>query len=150
MENILNEVVSSEDLKKFEKIYNEQLTTSQVTQKAQFEYAWCLVRSRYPADVRKGIVLLEDLFNNHKDCEKRDCLYYLAIGNARIKEYTKALHYLRGFLQVEPNNKQVQDLEACIRKKMEKEGLIGMAVAGGVIVGLASILGLGIAMAKKS
>ncbi|CAG5089401.1 Similar to Fis1: Mitochondrial fission 1 protein (Drosophila melanogaster) [Cotesia congregata] len=61
MENILNEVVSSEDLKKFEKIYNEQLTTSQVTQKAQFEYAWCLVRSRYPADVRKGIVLLEDL-----------------------------------------------------------------------------------------
>lgn len=30
------------------------------------------------------------------------------------------------------------------------EGLVGIAVAGGVIVGLASILGLGIAMAKKS
>lgn len=80
-------------LQKFEKIYNEQLTTSQVTQKAQFEYAWCLVRSRYPADVRKGIVLLEDLFNNHKDCEKRDCLYYLAIGNARIKVFILFLIY---------------------------------------------------------
>jgi len=30
------------------------------------------------------------------------------------------------------------------------EGLMGMAVAGGVIIGVASILGLGIAMAKKN
>ena len=29
---------------------------------SQFEYAWCLVRSRYPADIKKGIILLEDLF----------------------------------------------------------------------------------------
>ncbi|XP_011306233.1 mitochondrial fission 1 protein [Fopius arisanus] len=150
MEDVLDEVVSSEDLKKFERIYNEQLRTSSVTQKVQFEYAWCLVRSKYPADIRKGNVLLEDLFNNHGDSEKRDCLYYLAIGNARIKEYTKALHYVRAFLQVEPGNQQVQHLETLIKKKMEKEGLVGMAVAGGVIVGLAGILGLGIAMAKSS
>ncbi|KAK0174379.1 hypothetical protein PV327_010156 [Microctonus hyperodae] len=150
MEDMLNEVVSSDDLQKFENIYNEQLKSSKVTQKAQFEYAWCLVRSKYPADIRKGIVLLEDLFNNDGDSGKRDCLYYLAIGNARIKEYTKALRYVRAFLQIEPGNKQVQDLETCIKKKMEKEGLVGIAVAGGVIVGLASILGLGIAMAKKS
>lgn len=66
-------------------MYHEQLQyKSNVTQKAQFEYAWCLVRSKYSADIRKGIVLLEDLYSNH-DTEKRDCLYYLAIGNARIK-----------------------------------------------------------------
>lgn len=70
---------------KFERIYNEQLRSSVITQKAQFEYAWCLVRSKYPADIRKGIMLLEDLYCNHSDSEKRDCLYYLAIGNARIK-----------------------------------------------------------------
>ena len=34
----------------------------QVSSESQFEYAWCLVRSRYPADIRKGIILLEDLF----------------------------------------------------------------------------------------
>ena len=34
----------------------------QVSATSQFEYAWCLVRSRYPADIRKGIILLEDLF----------------------------------------------------------------------------------------
>lgn len=30
-------------------------------------------------------MLLEDLFGKNGDSEKRDCLYYLAIGNARIK-----------------------------------------------------------------
>ncbi|KAL0121504.1 hypothetical protein PUN28_006783 [Cardiocondyla obscurior] len=147
MEDVLNEVVSSEDLKKFETIYNDQLKTT-VTAKAKFEYAWCLVRSQYSADIRKGILLLEDLYSNH-DSEKRDCLYFLAIGNARVKEYSKALSYVRAFLQIEPGNVQVQNLEAVIKKKMEKEGLVGMAVAGGVVIGLASILGLGIAMAKK-
>ena len=34
----------------------------QVSATSQFEYAWCLVRSRYPSDIRKGIILLEDLF----------------------------------------------------------------------------------------
>ncbi len=31
---------------------------------------------------------------------KRDYLYYLAIGNARIKEYNTALKYIRALLQV--------------------------------------------------
>lgn len=60
------------------------MSTSLVTPKSQFEYAWCLVRSKYSADIRKGILLLEDLYSNYDD-EKRDCLYYLAIGSARLK-----------------------------------------------------------------
>lgn len=70
---------------KFENVYNEQLRKSFITQKAQFEYAWCLVRSKYTADIRKGILLLEDLYSKQDETERRDCLYYLAIGNARIK-----------------------------------------------------------------
>ena len=52
-------------------------------------------------------------------------MYYLAIGNARIKEYQIALKFVRGLLQVEPGNRQAQELEQIIKKKMEKEGLIG-------------------------
>jgi hypothetical protein len=70
---------------KYERFYHEQLLKGEVTQKAQFEYSWCLVRSKYPADIRKGITLLEDLFSNGTEDGKRDYLYYLAIGNARIK-----------------------------------------------------------------
>ncbi|XP_066597359.1 mitochondrial fission 1 protein [Prorops nasuta] len=150
MEDVLEEVVSPEDLKKFELIYHEQLRQSNVTQKAQFEYAYCLVRSRYPADIKKGIVLLEDLYNNHGETERRDALYFLAIGNAKIKEYRKALQYVRAFLQIEPGNQQVQHLETLIQKKLEKEGLIGIAYAtAGLAVGVATIVGVAMAISKK-
>ena len=39
-------------------------------------------------------------------------------------------------MQVEPGNRQAQELEAIIQKKMEKEGLIGMAVVGGATLAL--------------
>ena len=117
---------------------------------AQFEYAWCLVRSKYPADIRKGIILLEDLYQNRDESGKRDYLYYLAFGNARIKEYQTALKYVCGLLQVEPANRQAQDLEVVIKKKMEKEGLIGMVVVGGAALAFGGLIGLGIALAKSA
>ena len=96
-----------------------------VSSGSQFEYAWCLVRSRYPADIRKGIILLEDLFKNREETNKRDYLYYLSIGNesqtnkrdylyylsignTRLKEYATALRYIRALLQIEPGNRQAQ------------------------------------------
>ncbi|XP_046677009.1 mitochondrial fission 1 protein-like [Homalodisca vitripennis] len=148
MEEVLDEVVSSEDLKKFEREYHEQLYKSQVTTSAQFNYAWCLVRSKYPADIRKGILLLEDLYQDNQGDERRDYLYYLAIGNARIKEYSKALNYVRSFLNLEPANAQVQALEATIKKRMEKEGLMGMALAGTAVLAMGGLVALGVALAK--
>ena len=148
MEDVLTETVPAEDLKKFEKAYHEQLYKHDVTPKAQFEYAWCLVRSKYPADIKKGIFLLQELYRSHEEGQ-RDYLYYLAIGNARIKEYSKALSYVRSFLNIEPGNSQVIALESTIKKKMEKEGLLGMAVAGGVVLAVGAVVGLGMAIASK-
>lgn len=88
-------------------------------------------------------------FQNRDESGKRDFLYYLAIGNARIKEYQTSLKYIRALLQVEPGNRQAQDLELIVKKKMEKEGMIGMAIAGGAVLGFGALVGLGIAMAKK-
>ncbi|XP_054283236.1 mitochondrial fission 1 protein [Macrosteles quadrilineatus] len=150
MEEVLDEVVSNEDLKKFEREYHEQLYKGKVTTEAQFNYAWCLVRSKYPADVRKGILLLEDLSKDAQAGDaKRDYLYYLAIGNARIKEYSKALNYVRMFLNLEPGNAQVQNLETIIKKRMEKEGLIGMALAGTAVVAMGGLVALGLALTKS-
>lgn len=56
-----------------------------VTTETTFNYAWCLVRSRYAADIRKGICLLETIFNEDRDQSRRDCVYYLAIGYAKLK-----------------------------------------------------------------
>jgi len=134
MEHILDETVPAEDLKKFEQKYHEELQHGKVSSSSQFEYAWCLVRSRYPADIRKGIILLEDLFQNKEETNKRDYLYYLAVGNYKLKEHTMALKYIRALLQVEPGNRQAQELEVLATKKLEKDGLVGLAVAGGATV----------------
>ena len=91
-----------------------------------------------------------NFFQNRDESGKRDYLFYLAIGNARIKEYQVAMKYVRGLLQVEPGNRQAQELESIIKKKMEKEGLVGMAVVGGATLALGGLVGLGIALAKSS
>lgn len=58
----------------------------------------------------QGIILLEDLTNRHAE-GNRDYIYYLAIGNARLKNYSDSLKYIKAFLQVEPNNQQAKSLE---------------------------------------
>jgi len=149
METILEETVATEDLKKFEQKYHVELNEGKVSSEAQFEYAWCLVRSKYPADIRKGIILLEDLFQNRDNSNKRDYLYYLAIGNTKLKEYATALKYVRALLQVEPGNRQAQELEALVSKRLEKDGMVGMAVAGGAALALGGLVGLGLAFAGR-
>uniref|UniRef100_A0A1B6EDF2 Mitochondrial fission 1 protein n=1 Tax=Clastoptera arizonana TaxID=38151 RepID=A0A1B6EDF2_9HEMI len=134
---------------RFERVYHEELYKGSVTTDSQFNYAWCLVRSKYQADIRKGIIFLEELYNDDKGNGRRDYLYYLALGNARLKEYRKALEYCRAFLNLEPSNNQVQTLETVIKKRMERDGMMGIALAGSAILAVGGLIGLGFALAKK-
>ncbi|KAK7079715.1 Mitochondrial fission 1 protein [Halocaridina rubra] len=149
MEDVLNEICSSEDLKTFELRYNEEMCQGEVSSTTQFEYACFLVRSRYPADIQRGVVLLEELYKRPDETGKRDYVFYLAIGNARLKEYQLALNYVKGLLRIEPANRQVLELEKLIKKRMEKDAMKGAAIAGGAILGLGALVGLGVALAKK-
>ncbi|XP_013782287.1 mitochondrial fission 1 protein-like [Limulus polyphemus] len=149
MEPLLEDYVSPDDLKKFEELYHNQLKHGNLTSKTQFEYAWCLIRSHYPADIRRGVVLLEDLFTHGDDNAKRDYLFYLGVGNTKLKEYNTALRYVKNFLSVEPANRQAQELEAYIKSRMRKEGLMGMAIVGGAAIALGGLVGLGVALSKK-
>lgn len=47
---------------KFEKKYNNELVKGAVSKETRFEYAWCLIRSKYTEDIKKGIVFLEGQF----------------------------------------------------------------------------------------
>ena len=42
---------------------------------------------------------------NRDETNKRDYLYYLALGNNKLKEYATALKYIQTLLQVEPGNR---------------------------------------------
>ncbi|KAL4122313.1 hypothetical protein QTP88_014667 [Uroleucon formosanum] len=151
VEDVLGDVVTMEDLKKFEKEYHNQLTTGTVSQETKFHYAWCLVRSNYPADIRKGLILLEQLIKHEAsdDDAKRNYLYYLALGNSRIKEYSTALQFIKAFLHMQPENIQAQNLLATIQKKMESDAHKGMAVAGALALGLSAVVGIGFALSKS-
>uniref|UniRef100_K1RAT2 Mitochondrial fission 1 protein n=1 Tax=Magallana gigas TaxID=29159 RepID=K1RAT2_MAGGI len=147
MESILNEEVDPADLKRFELMYNEQVRRGQVSEKAKFEYAWCLVRSKYIDDMKEGVALLEDLFKRASDDgARRDYLYYMSVGYTRIKA---TLKYVKALLKIEPGNHQALQLEKFINKKMTKEGIMGMAIVGGAALALGGLVSLGIALAKK-
>ena len=42
-----------------------------------------------------------------------------------------------------------QELETIVTKRLEKDGMIGMAVAGGAVVAVGGLVGLGLAMAGR-
>ncbi|KAJ6597369.1 Mitochondrial fission 1 protein [Pseudolycoriella hygida] len=148
MEEILNETCSANQLQKFEKQYNKELNDGYVYSKTQFEYGTGLVLSRYPADIKKGLVLLEDLMAKHPE-GNRDYLYYLVIGNARIKNYLLATKFLNVFKEIEPANSQIKALEKVIRKKMDRDAMIGLAYTSGAALVLAGIIGGAMALVKK-
>ncbi|XP_067833546.1 mitochondrial fission 1 protein, partial [Heptranchias perlo] len=105
---------------KFERKYNTELKQGSLSRGTQFEYAWCLIRSKYSADISKGVVILEDLYPVASKEEQRDYIFYLAVGNYRLKEYERALKFIRKMLKNEPNNQQGLELERLIDKKMQR------------------------------
>ncbi|XP_059105674.1 mitochondrial fission 1 protein isoform X1 [Peromyscus eremicus] len=137
-------------IQNFERKFQSEQAAGSVSKSTQFEYAWCLVRSKYNDDIRKGILLLEELLPKGSKEEQRDYVFYLAVGNYRLKEYEKALKYVRGLLQTEPQNNQAKELERLIDKAMKKDGLVGMAIVGGMALGVAGLAGLiGLAVSKS-
>uniref|UniRef100_A0A8C7YFQ2 Mitochondrial fission 1 protein n=1 Tax=Oryzias sinensis TaxID=183150 RepID=A0A8C7YFQ2_9TELE len=137
MEAVLSDIVAPEDLLKFEKKYNSELDKGAVSKDTKFEYAWCLIRSKYSRDIQKGIALLEG---------KTDARSSLYCCHA---EYERALRYIRTLLKNEPENKQALEMEKLIDKALKKDGLVGMAIVGGIGLGVAGLAGLiGLAVSK--
>ncbi|XP_025080233.1 mitochondrial fission 1 protein-like isoform X2 [Pomacea canaliculata] len=150
MESVIEDNIDPGDLKKFELMYNDQYRRGHVAEKTQFDYAWCLIRSRYVEDMKRGVSLLDDLLRTAKDdMSKRDYLYYIAVGYTRLKDYERALKYVDAIRHIEPSNHQARQLHNYIKKKMEKDGLMGMAIVGGAALALGGLVGLGIAVLKK-
>ena len=55
----LNSFILLLSLQRFEQQYIEQVKRGTASEKAQFEYAWCLIRSKQEIDMKKGVSLLE-------------------------------------------------------------------------------------------
>jgi len=150
MADDLTDLVSDEYLQDFETKYNEEKQSGTPSDDTTFQYAWCLVRSRLQTDIKKGVLFLEHLLQRSEDhSRKREYLYFLAVGNARLKEYTTALKYTKALLQIEPGNRQAQQLEKSIKKGMESDALKGVAIAGGGVLLAGALVGLGMSLLRK-
>ncbi|CAF1192879.1 unnamed protein product [Adineta ricciae] len=150
-QKLLEEIVLPDEIQRYRTVYEKAKEANQVTDQNKFSFAYCLVRSKNKNDVRQGLHLLKELYDStNKDEDKRDYLYYLAVGNARLNEYETAIKFLDAILHVQPGNHQAQNLKDEITRRMTREGYIGAGIAvgaGALLVG--GLAAATIALLKK-
>jgi len=152
MEAILEDYITPEELKKFWLTYENERRSRKdgiVSNQVRFEYAMALIRSRYPTDIMRGVNELEDLCSTGDPTARRDYLFYLAVGNTKLKEYDQAQKCVKQFLNVESTNRQAQELEKIIKERLTREGLIGIGIIGGAALAVGGLAAIGMALAKK-
>ncbi|KAK4541830.1 mitochondrial membrane protein [Oleoguttula mirabilis] len=112
-----------------------------VSLQTKFNYAWGLIKANTRPDQQEGVRLLSDIFRASPD-RRRECLYYLGLGNYKLGNYAEAKRYNDSLLELEQGNLQAQSLRQLIDDKVAKEGLMGVAIVGGVAAAVA--VGVGI------
>ncbi|CAF3171200.1 unnamed protein product [Rotaria socialis] len=131
-ERLLEESVQPEEIQRYRIVFEKAREAKQLTDQNKFSFAYCLVRSTAKADVRYGLQLLKELYDSTRnDDAKRDYLFYLAVGNARLNEYEAAIKFLDAILHVQPGNHQAKNLKDEITQRMNREGYVGMGIAVG-------------------
>lgn len=92
--------------------------------------------------------LLSEIYRNAPE-RRRECLYYLALGNYKLGNYADARRYNELLLGLEPANLQAGSLKGLIDDKVNKEGLMGAAIVGGLAVAAGVVGGLIFRTARK-
>lgn len=100
-----------------------------------------LVKSARRDDQHLGVVLLSEIFRTSPE-RRRECLYYLALGNFKLGNYAEARRYNDRLLEQEPANLQASDLRTLIDDKVAREGLMGVAIVSGLAVAAGVIGGV--------
>ncbi|KAI0022521.1 mitochondria fission 1 protein [Xylariomycetidae sp. FL0641] len=107
----------------------------------KFNYAWGLVKSNTRNDQQLGVRLLTEIFRVAPE-RRRECLYYLALGNYKLGNYGEARRYNDLLVEKEPANLQAADLRRLIDDKVTKEGLMGVAIISGVAIAAGVVGGI--------
>lgn len=130
--------LSDEELLVLRNQYNSE--GQYVSLQTRFNYAWGLIKSRSVKDQQEGVKLLTEVFRDAPQ-RRRECLYYLSVGSFKLGDYTNARKYCDILLDIEPDNRQVVHLRQVIEDKLNKEGLVGIAIVGGALAVGAALVG---------
>ncbi|KAI4155960.1 MAG: hypothetical protein LQ340_000627 [Diploschistes diacapsis] len=99
----------------------------------KFNYAWGLIKAPSRAEQQEGVRLLSEIYRSAPE-RRRECLYYLALGEFKLGNYAEARRYNDSLLSLEAGNLQAASLRGLIDDKVQKEGLMGVAIVGGLAV----------------
>ena len=97
-----------------------------------------LIKSSTRSEQQEGVRLLSEIFRNAPE-RRRECLYYLALGNYKLGNYAEARRYNDLILDREPANLQAGSLRGLIDDKVAKEGLVGVAIVSGLAIAAAGV-----------
>lgn len=150
MEDIVEHTISDEEISRAAVAYDKAKEAggeAEIT--ARFQYALALLKSAHKNDITKGVTMLEDLYYSGDQSQRRDYLYFIAIGSTRLKHYDMALESINLFLQYEPTNHQATQLRDFINKKLTQDGLLGMAMTGAAVVAVGGLVGLMMKLASS-
>lgn len=100
-----------------------------------------LIKSASRNEQQQGVHLLSEIFRNAPE-RRRECLYYLALGHYKLGNYAEARRYNDLLLDHEPGNLQAESLRTLVDEKVAKEGLIGVAIVGGMAVAAGVVGGM--------
>jgi fission 1 protein len=100
-----------------------------------------LIKSNARQDQQEGVRLLSDIFRTSPE-RRRECLYYLALGNYKLGNYGEARRYNDLLLEKEPANLQASSLRELIDNKVAREGLMGVAILSGVAIAAGVVGGM--------
>ncbi|KAI9796016.1 MAG: mitochondrial membrane protein [Candelina submexicana] len=92
-----------------------------------------LIKSDARGEQQEGVRLLTQIFGNSPE-RRRECLYYLALGNYKLGNYAEARRYNDLLIDHEPGNLQAGSLRTLIDDRVAKEGMMGVAIISGVAV----------------
>ncbi|CAH7685797.1 hypothetical protein BY996DRAFT_4574652 [Phakopsora pachyrhizi] len=126
--------ITPEELAVLRQQYRNEESKGWVSTQTKFNLAWGLVKSSADrGHVAEGIAILTTIFNE-VPARRRECLYYLSLGNYKIGNYGDAKHYNDLLLEKEPNNLQAKSLATLIEKAVIRDGYVGLSLVGGAAV----------------
>lgn len=106
-----------------------------------FLFTQGLIKSSARNEQQEGVRLLSEIFRYAPE-RRRECLYYLALGNFKLGNYAEARKFNDLLLDHEPSNLQAESLKGLIDDKVAKDGLMGVAIISGVAIAAGVVGGM--------
>ena len=87
------------------------------------------------------MILLSEIIRSAPE-RRRESIYYIALGHYKLGQYSDAKRYNDKILEHQPNNMQALSLQKLIEEKVASEGMMGVAIVGGLAVAATVVGGL--------